>query len=333
MESIKTRAVRFHQFGGPEVLRIEPVEGRQLGVNEVSIRVKALGLNRAEALLRTDRYIESPQLPSGLGLEATGVVEAVGSAVRGFAPGDAVSVLPPTSMQQDPTHAERLVVPQARLVKNPPGQAWSDAAATWMQYLTAYGALIQVAGLREGDFVVITAASSSVGLAAIQIARRAGAVPIAVTRTSAKREALLQAGAAEVIASAEENLRSRLLDISGKAGVRVVFDPVGGPIFEPLTAAMAEGGILIEYGGLSPEPTPFPLFEVLSRSLVLRGYRVYEVLEDPLRLQEAEDYILAGLADGSLRPVIARTFAFDEIVETYRYLESNQQFGKVVVTL
>ncbi|OBY60536.1 zinc-dependent alcohol dehydrogenase family protein [Pseudomonas sp. AU12215] len=333
MESIKTRAVRFHQFGGPEVLRIEPVEGRQPGVNEVSIRVKALGLNRAEALLRTDRYIESPQFPSGLGLEATGVVEAVGSAVRGFAPGDAVSILPPTSMQQDPTHAERLVVPQARLVKNPPGQAWSDAAATWMQYLTAYGALIQVAGLREGDFVVITAASSSVGLAAIQIARRAGAVPIAVTRTSAKREALLQAGAAEVIASEEENLRSRLLDISGKAGVRVVFDPVGGPIFEPLTAAMAEGGILIEYGGLSPEPTPFPLFEVLSRSLVLRGFRVYEVLEDPLRLQEAEDYILAGLADGSLRPVIARTFAFDEIVEAYRYLESNQQFGKVVVTL
>jgi len=333
MESIKTRAVRFHQFGGPEVLRLESVEVRQPGVNDVSIRVKALGLNRAEALLRTDRYIESPQFPSGLGLEATGVVEAVGSAVRGFAPGDAVSVLPPTSMQQDPTHAERLVVPQARLVKNPPGQAWSDAAATWMQYLTAYGALAQVAGLREGDFVVITAASSSVGLAAIQIARRVGAVPIAVTRTSAKREALLRAGAAEVIASEEENLRSRLLDISGKAGVRVVFDPVGGPIFEALTAAMAEGGILIEYGGLSPEPTPFPLFEVLSRSLVLRGYRVYEVLEDPLRLQEAKDFILAGLADGSLRPVIARTFTFEQIVEAYRYLESNQQFGKVVVTL
>jgi NADPH:quinone reductase-like Zn-dependent oxidoreductase len=333
MESTKTRAVRFHQFGGPEVLRIEPVEVRQPGADEVSIRVKALGLNRAESLLRTDRYIESPQFPSGLGLEATGVVEAVGSAVHGFAPGDAVSVLPPTSMQEDPTHAEHLVVPQSRLVKNPPGQAWNDAAATWMQYLTAYGALMQVAGLREGDFVVITAASSSVGLAAIQIARRVGAVPIAVTRTSAKREALLQAGAAEVIASEEENLRSRLLDITGKAGARVVFDPVGGPIFEALTAAMAEGGILIEYGGLSPEPTPFPLFEVLSRSLVLRGYRVYEVLEDPVRLQDATQFIYAGLADGSLRPVIARTFAFDEIAQAYRYLESNQQFGKVVVTL
>lgn len=333
MERPTARAIRFHRIGGPEVLGIEPVEIRQPGPDEVSIRVKALGLNRAEVLLRTDRYIESPQFPSGLGLEATGVVEAVGSQVRGFAVGDAVSVLPPTSMKQEPTHAEYLVVAQSRLVKNPPGQAWTDAAATWMQYLTAYGALVQAAGLREGDFVVITAASSSVGLAAIQIARRMGAVPIALTRTSAKREALLQAGAAEVIASEEENLRSRLFEITGKAGARVVFDPVGGPIFEPLTAAMAEGGILIEYGGLSPEPTPFPLFEVLSRSLVLRGYRVYEVLQDPVRLREAADFIYTGLADGSLRPVIARTFAFDEIVEAYRYLESNQQFGKVVVTL
>ncbi|MDU4253155.1 zinc-dependent alcohol dehydrogenase family protein [Pseudomonas sp.] len=333
MERPTARAIRFHRIGGPEVLGIEPVEIRQPGPDEVSIRVKALGLNRAEVLLRTDRYIESPQFPSGLGLEATGVVEAVGSQVRRFAVGDAVSVLPPTSMKQEPTHAEYLVVAQSRLVKNPPGQAWTDAAATWMQYLTAYGALVQAAGLREGDFVVITAASSSVGLAAIQIARRMGAVPLAVTRTSAKREALLQAGAAEVIASEEENLRSRLFEITGKAGARVVFDPVGGPIFEPLTAAMAEGGILIEYGGLSPEPTPFPLFEVLSRSLVLRGYRVYEVLQDPVRLREAADFIYTGLADGSLRPVIARTFAFDEIVEAYRYLESNQQFGKVVVTL
>lgn len=333
MERATARAVRFHRIGGPEVLNIEPIEVRSPGPDEVSIRVKALGLNRAEVLLRTDRYIESPRLPSGLGLEASGLVESVGSEVRGFAPGDAVSVLPPTSMQEQPTHAEYLVVPHTRLVRNPSGQTWSDAAATWMQYLTAFGALVQVAGLRAGDFVVITAASSSVGLAAIQIARRVGALPIAVTRTASKREALLQAGAAEVIASEEENLRSRLLEITGQAGARVVFDPVGGPIFEALTAAMAEGGILIEYGGLSPDPTPFPLFEVLSRSLHLRGYRVYEVLEDPLRLQEAKDFILAGLADGSLRPVLARTFTFDEIVEAYRYLESNQQFGKVVVTL
>ncbi|WP_448683840.1 zinc-dependent alcohol dehydrogenase family protein [Pseudomonas nicosulfuronedens] len=327
------RAVRFHRIGGPEVLRLEPVDIGQPAPDEVLIRVKALGLNRAEALLRTDRYIESPRFPAGLGLEATGIIEAVGQQVHSFAVGDAVSVLPPTSMLDQPTHAELLLVPQARLVKNPPGQDWTSAAATWMQYLTAYGALIDVAGLRSGDYLVITAASSSVGLAAIQIARRVGAVPIAVTRTSAKCEALLAAGAAAVIANSEQDLLPRLQETTGAKGARVVFDAVGGPIFEPLTAAMAIGGIFIEYGGLSPEPTPFPLFTVLSRSLTLRGFRVHEVLEDATRLEAAKSFILEGLADGSLRPVIARTFDFEDVVGAYRFLESNQQFGKVVVTL
>jgi NADPH:quinone reductase-like Zn-dependent oxidoreductase len=202
-----------------------------------------------------------------------------------------------------------------------------------MQYLTAYGALIDIAQLRRGDFVVITAASSSVGLAAIQIANRVGATPIAVTRTSGKASALLEAGAAHVIASAEEDLDARLADIAGPEGVRVVFDPIGGPIFEPLTAAMAPGGILIEYGGLSPDPTPFPLFTVLGKSLTLRGYLVHEIVGDPARLEAAKAFILAGLEAGVLKPIIARTFAFEQIVEAHRFLESNEQFGKIVVTV
>lgn len=115
--------------------------------------------------------------------------------------------------------------------------------------------------------------------------------------------------------------------------MRVVLDPIGGPIFEPLAAAMSRGGILLEYGGLSPEPTPFPLFAALSKSLTLRGYLVHEILGDPGRLAAAKAFILDGLARGALRPVIARTFPFDQIAEAHRYLESNQQFGKIVVTV
>jgi NADPH:quinone reductase-like Zn-dependent oxidoreductase len=202
-----------------------------------------------------------------------------------------------------------------------------------MQYVTAYGALIDIAKLQPAEFVVITAASSSVGLAAIQIARMIGAVPIAVTRTSGKRQALLDAGAAQVIASAEEDLQSRLERIAGRDGVRVVFDPIGGPAFEPLTAAMARGGILIEYGALSPDPTPFPLFAVLSKSLTLRGYLVHEISGDPARLHAAKAFVLEGIASGALRPIIAKTFPFEDIVAAHRYLESNAQFGKIVVTL
>ncbi len=327
------RVVRFHQHGGPEVLHIEDVEVPPPGAGEVQIRVKALGLNRAEALLRAGTYIETPSFPSGLGLEAAGVVEAVGEGVIGFAPGDAVSIVPPQSMVRWPAYGELVTFPESLVVRHPASLGWEAAAAVWMPYLTAYGALIDIAKLGRGDFVVVTAASSSVGLAAIQIANRVGAIPIAVTRTSAKASALRDAGAAHVVATAEVDLATRLGEITGPAGARVVLDPIGGPIFEPLTAAMSQGGILIEYGGLSPAPTPFPLFAVLSKTLTLRGYLVHEITGDPVRLAAAKAFILDGLAAGEFSPVIAKTFAFDEIVEAHRFLESNEQFGKIVVTV
>jgi NADPH:quinone reductase-like Zn-dependent oxidoreductase len=327
------RIIRFHEHGGPEVLRIEDMDVREPGRGEVQIHVKALGLNRAEALIRSGSYIETPPLPSGLGLEAAGVVAAVGEGVRNVAPGDAVSVVPSLSMVRWPAYGDTATFPAELVVKHPPLLSWETAAAVWMQYVTAYGALIDIAKLRREDFVVITAASSSVGLAAIQITNMVGATPIAVTRTSAKKRALLAFGAAHVIASAEEDLEARLKEFAGADGVRVVFDAVGGPAFEPLTAAMSRGGILIEYGGLSPEPTPFPLFSVLSKNLTLRGYLIHEIVSDPARLEAAKAFILDGLESGSLKPAIARTFPFAQIVEAHRYLESNVQFGKIVVTV
>lgn len=327
------RVIRFNEHGGPEVLRTENVDVPGPGRGEVHIRTKALGLNRAEALLRAGSYIETPNFPSGLGLEAAGIIETIGEGVAGFAPGDAVSVVPPLSMVRWPTYGELITFPAELVVKHPPSLSWEAAAAIWMQYLTAYGALIDIAKMRRGDFVVITAASSSVGLAAIQIANMVGATPIAVTRTSNKKQALLGFGAAHVIASAEDDLTTRLEEIAGLEGVRVVLDPIGGPIFEPLTAAMSKGGILIEYGGLSPEPTPFPLFNVLSKTLTLRGYLVHEIISDPARLEAAKSFVLGGLTSGSLKPVIAKIFPFDQIVDAHRFLESNEQLGKIIVTI
>jgi NADPH2:quinone reductase len=327
------RIVRFHEKGGPEVLRIEEFEVPPPGPGEVSIAVKALGLNRAEIMFRSGRYVEDPVFPARLGYEAAGIVSALGKGVTGFTTGDAVSVIPPLSITRWGTYGEVATVPAEFVVKHPDSLSWPEAAAVWMQYVTAYGALVELAALRKGDFAVITAASSSVGLAAIQIARMRGATSIATTRTSAKKKALLDFGADHVIASEEEDLAGRLRNITRGAGPRVVFDPVGGPAFVPLTDAMAPGGILIGYGALSREPTPFPLFSVLSKSLTLRGYVYKEVVRDDERREKAKRFILEGLAAGALKPVIAKTFSFDQIVEAHRYLESNEQFGKVVVTI
>jgi NADPH:quinone reductase-like Zn-dependent oxidoreductase len=328
-----TRVVRFHAIGGPEVLRIEDVDVPPPGADEVRIRVKVLGLNRAESMFRRGVYIISPKFPERLGYEAAGIVDTVGRNVKGFEPGDAVSVVPSLLMPRWPAYGELATFPAELVVKHPSNLSWKEAAAAWMQYITAYGALIDVAKLAKGDFVVITAASSSVGVASIQIANMIGATPIATTRTGSKKQAILEAGAAHVIATEEEDLVARLREITGPAGARVVFDPIGGPGVERLTDAMASGGILIEYGLLSGEPTPFPLFNALVKSLTLRGFIYSEIVANAHRLAAAKSFILEGLTSGALKPLIAKTFTFDQIVEAHRYLESNQQMGKIVVTI
>jgi len=327
------RIVRIHELGGPEVLRIEDVEVPPPGPGEIRLQVKAIGVNRAESMFRTGYYPESPDFPARLGYEAAGVVEALGPGVTGFAVGDGVSIVPPLSITRWGSYGEIANVPAEAAVKHPAALSWVEAAAVWMQYVTAYGALIEIAGLERGDSVLITAASSSVGLAAIQIANRVGATSIAATRTAGKAAALRDAGAAHVIVTDEEDLAGRALAITGGAGVRAVFDPVAGPSFAALAEALGQDGILVEYGALSPDPTPFPLFPALVKGLTFKGYQYKEIVRDPARLERAKRFIVDGLADGSLKPLIDRVFPLDQIVEAHRYLESNQQIGKIVVTV
>jgi NADPH:quinone reductase-like Zn-dependent oxidoreductase len=328
-----TRVVRFHNTGGPEALQIEEIDLSGPGPGEVQIRIHALGLNRAEAMFRSGQYLEAPQLPARLGYEAAGVIEAVGKNVDAYRPGEAVSVIPSFSMNKYGVYGEMANVPASALARHPPSLSWIEAAAVWMQYTTAYGALIDIAALQPEDTVVIPAASSSVGLAAIQIARMVGAIPVALTRSGSKRSTLESAGAAHVIATERQDLVAEVRRLTAGKGARVVFDPVGGPTVEKLTEAMSERGILFEYGALSSEPTPLPLFNVLGKSLTIRGYLVFEITNDPQRLEAAKQFINEGLASGKLKPIIAKTFPLEEIVEAHRYMESNQQIGKIVVTV
>src|SRR5262245_777032 len=173
------RVVRFHQTGGPEVLKIENVDVPAPANNEVRIAVKALGLNRAESMFRSAQYLEDPEFPSKLGYEAAGIVESVGLGVSSVKPGDAVSTIPAFSQKQYGVYGDLALVPAAAVAKHPSSLSFNEASAIWMQYLTAYGALIELGKLKDGEFVLIPAASSSVGLASIQIANMVGATPIA----------------------------------------------------------------------------------------------------------------------------------------------------------
>jgi NADPH:quinone reductase-like Zn-dependent oxidoreductase len=330
---MNARIVRFHQTGGPEVLKIETVDIPSPARNEVRISVKALGLNRAEAMFRSGHYFEQPRFPSRLGYEAAGTVESVGAGVEGFAVGDAVSTIPAFSQNHHGVYGELAVVPATAVAKHPGSLSWEQAAAVWMQYLTAYGALISIADIKAGETVLIPAASSSVGIAASQIVNMVGAIPIALTRTGKKRQSLMDLGFRHVIATDEQNIAVEVHKLTQNKGARVVFDPVGGPTVARLTAAMAHGGILFQYGALSSDPTPLPLMDVLAKSLTIRGYVLFEFTGNATKLKGGKEFVVNGLSSGKLAPVISRTFPLDQIVEAHRYLESNEQIGKIVVTV
>jgi len=326
------KIVRFHSIGGPENLKLEDVVSREPGEGEVKLRVQGVGLNRAEALFLRGQYGGPPELPSRIGYEAAGIVESVGPGVDASWVGKKVATIPGFSMSKNGVLGEEATVPEASLGEYPAKLSPVEAAAIWMQYLTAYGALITFGSMKRGDFVLITAASSSVGIAAIQMANAEGATPIAATRKSNKRDELLSLGAPHVVVTEEEDLVKRVMEITGGNGARVTFDPVGGPALEKLAQAAAFEGIIFEYGGLSMQPTPFPMI-ALGKGLTIRGYTLMELRRDPQLLKTAKQYVFDRLEDGRFHPKIAKTFPLAQSVEAYQYLESNQQVGKVVITV
>ncbi|CAB3794136.1 Quinone oxidoreductase 1 [Paraburkholderia caffeinitolerans] len=328
-----SRIVRFHRTGGPEVLQIDDVEVPAPGAGEVQIHVKAIGLNRAEVMYRSGEYTYAPRFPAGVGYEGSGVIEAVGSGVNGLAVGDAVSVVPAFSFLEYGMYGERVNAPAHAVVKNPAGLSFEAAAATWMMYTTAWGALIELGGLKQGEAVLVGAASSSVGLAAIQIANTVGAVPIALTRSEKKREALLKAGAQHVIAGGGAELTKQVLELTGGTGARIAFDPVGGPEAAHQLRALARQGMFFQYGALDTRELSIPVMDLLARHLTVRGYELFEITTDAARLERAKRFITEGLASGTLKPAIDRTFPFDRIVDAHRYMEAGEQVGKIVVTV
>lgn len=328
-----SRIVRFHRIGGPDVLQIDTVDVPAPGPDEIQLRVKAIGLNRAEIMYRSGEYTFTPRLPASLGYEASGIVAAVGRNVTALAEGDAVSVVPAFSFADYGMYGDVVNVPAHAVVQHPDSLSFEEAAATWMMFVTAYGALIELGGLQRGDAVLIGAASSSVGQAAIQVANAIGAVPIALTRGEAKRHALLDAGAKHVIVGSPADLPQQVAEMTGGVGARIVFDPVGGPDAANLLRALRTDGTFFQYGALDTRDIPVPVMDLLARHLTLRGYELFEITGDAQRLERAKRFIVDGLAAGSLKPLIDRTFAFDDIVEAHRYMEAGAQVGKIVVTV
>ncbi|WP_019060885.1 zinc-dependent alcohol dehydrogenase family protein [Streptomyces prunicolor] len=328
------RTVLFHEIGGPAVLRVEDTAVPDPAPGQVALRVEALGLNRAEALFRAGTYYYQPSLPaSRLGYEAAGLVTAVGEGVTELAVGDPVLTGPGIEMSSQGVYAEQIVLPATAVLRRPATVDAVTGAAAWLTYTTAYGALLETAGLRPGDRVLITGASSGVGTAAIQVARRIGAIPLATTRTEAKRQRLLALGAEDVIVSGEsgaEGVAKEVGRLTGGRGVEVIFDAIGGPGFRPLAGALAPGGSLVVYGWLDPGPAELPW----NWPLTIHAYANMALTGTADGRRRAAAFLDAGLTDGGFRPVVGEVFeGLDSIRDAHRLMESNAHTGKIVVRI
>jgi NADPH:quinone reductase-like Zn-dependent oxidoreductase len=204
-----------------------------------------------------------------------------------------------------------------------------------MQYLTAYGCLIEFGKLKRGDAVAITAASSSVGLAAIQLVNDAGGVSIAITRKAEKRDQLIQAGAQHVIVTDKEDMIEQVNAITNGKGAEIVFDPVSGPYLEKLADVVTPEGLIVEYGWLAEGTPVFPVASAIVKGFRVQGFHLgFHVTAHPERLKAGINYVNQRLQSGVFRPLIAeKRFTLDQIVDAYRYMESNEQLGKIVVTV
>lgn len=327
----RMKAVVFNELGGPDVLRVEERDKQAPGEGEVLIRVASAGLNRADLLFQIGRYYKKPMLPSRTGKEAAGVVEAVGEGTS-LQVGDRVAILPSAMHESlQGGFAEYVVAPQDVVVKNPDSVSDNLAGGIWMQYLTAWASLNHTVKVREGQHVVITAASSSVGIAAIQLVKMLSGVPIATTTSAGKMDRLAEQGAAHVIDVTREDYVERVREITGGAGVDVVFDAVAGAMMRDHIRACRRGGWILVYGVLDTSPMDVSAGVLIGKAVFIHGHSINALYQDPPALKSAVEGINRGLDEGQLKLIIDRRFPLAEIREAMEYMLSNQQFGKIVV--
>ncbi|VEP17590.1 putative quinone oxidoreductase [Hyella patelloides LEGE 07179] len=337
------KIARFHQFGDPDVLQFDELPLNDPGEGEVRVRVSAMSLNRADLLWMENNYVETPELPSKLGYEIAGTVEAIGSKVTELVIGDRVSSIPAFSISDYGNFGETAILPARGLMKTPDNFSFAEGSSFAFSYFTGYFALLELGQLQAYQTVLITAGTSTTGLAAIAIAKKIGAKIIATTRTSKKRQILLDAGADYVVATEEEDLASRVMEITNGHGADVIYDAVAGALSEQLSQAVAIRGHWIVYGILDMENIgSFPWMTAFIRSFRFHIYKVFDFTgnrhlglpADEAAFNRAKQFIAAGLAEGSFPVIIDREFqGLENLVDAMKYMASNQASGKIVITV
>jgi NADPH2:quinone reductase len=323
------KAVRFHETGGPDVLRVEEVAVGDPGTGEVRVRHEAVGCNFADTYFRSGYY--PAQLPAGIGVEGAGVIEAVGEGVAGFAPGDRVAY----NGSPLGAYSEARIMPAAPLFKLPDAISLEDAAASTMRGLSATYWLAKTnPAMKAGDTILLHAAAGGVGLLAVQIAKLMGLRVIGTVSTEEKAERARAAGCDEIIFYRCEDVAARVKELTDGEGVTTVFDSVGKDTFEGSLKSLKRRGVLVACGTASGAFPPVDAFQLLMQGSVYvtrPGFADYYA--DPVERAELSKFWFDHLSAGRIKVEIGQRYALDDCVAAHQALESGQTIGSSIFLL
>jgi NADPH:quinone reductase-like Zn-dependent oxidoreductase len=337
------RAIVLDRHGGPEELRVRDLPDPVPGPGEVRVRVEAIGINYAEVLSRKGLYGWAPAMPYTPGMEAVGTLDALGAGVEGRAIGERVIV-----GAQYGAYAERVVVPERQALPAVAGFSTEENAALAVNYLTAWVALMEMARLRPTDRVLVTAAAGGVGTAAVLVATRFGCATVGMAGSDEKLAQIRALGAEAAVNYRAAGFAARLREAAGPVGFDVVVEVVGGEVFRAVWPVLAPFGRVVVAGfaslalqrwnPLSWLRTWRDLPRADIRSLApasagLMGTHVGYLLADPPRLARVWGELMAFVSAHDIRPVVGATFAFDQMAEAHRLMESRRSVGKIVVRM
>lgn len=328
-----TKVVQLHSFGGPEHLNLDNIENLVPLRNEVKIKVESACITRDHyAYMEGSFGVSKADLPLRFGNEVSGIVEEIGENVDPIWLGKHVAPLPLFHQSRYAVLGEEALIPVEYLIEYPNNLTKEEATSFWVPYLTSAYPLTSLVNIEKNNIVTILAAPSSVGLAAIQVAKAEGAIVIAVTINSKDTDDLKKLGADYVISLDKENYVQRINEITNGKGTNVIFDPVGGSMFEQLVESSAVRGKIIVYGLMSKETAILPIAKVISKGLTIHGSSMAKLYEVPDILLKTQKYILKNLQNGVFKPKIGNVFSLENIQEAYsKVTQNNREIGRIVI--
>lgn len=319
-------------YSGFESLQLVDCEVEEPGPTDVRLRVEAFALNWGDADLMLNHYSFSfSSFPARVGIEAAGIVEAVGSAVTGIEIGERYCTLP-YFYDKRGVSADTVLIDAAYVTPAPANLSAVEAGSIWMQFMTAYYPMVELGEAAEGVNLFVPAGTSTAGNAALQIGASRGATMISTTRHARNKIYLEESGASAVYVEGDGDLAEFLLDVTDGEGVHLSFDPVGSDFMTRYASAMAKGGKLLMYGLLTGAFPDVPFVPMLQTNGWLHTYSLFNYVQDAEACARGCAFVHDAIADGSLTARVDRVFPMEDYIEAWHYLTSERTtYGKVMV--